>query len=127
MANVRLTLTGFEHTLKQLRRAPELFHKHAASAVGISSIELADRARALAPQDTGNLKRSITWDHTDGSLNGGAGVTSGAFYWWFLEHGTVNMTARPFFRPAAEEYRARFEQNIREIGPDVEAEMERGA
>lgn len=126
MATVRMTLEGFEKTMRQLARAPEVVKKHAADAVGRSSIEVASRVKALAAYDTGTLRRSIDWQHTDGDLTGWVGVGSDAFYWRFLEFGTVNMSARPFFRPAAEEYRSQFEQQFREIGDDIEAEMERG-
>lgn len=126
MATVRMKLEGYEHTLRQLARVPEVVQKHAAAAVGRSSIEVANSARVLAAYDTGTLRRSIDWQHADGDLTGWVGVGPDAFYWRFLENGTVNMTARPFFRPAAEGYRSKFEQQFREIGPDIEADMERG-
>lgn len=121
-----MTLEGYERTMRQLARVPEVVKKHSADAVGRSSIEVASRAKALASYDTGRLRNSIDWQHADGELTGWVGVGSDAFYWRFLEFGTVNMSARPFFRPAAEGYQEKFVQQFREIGPDIESEMERG-
>jgi len=122
-----MTLTGMEHTLRQLKRAPDVVKKKADDVVGLNAALVAAKARQLAPFRTGELRNGIDFDHKDGSLNAGAGIESGSpalRYWYFNEMGTVNMAARPFFRPAAEERRNGFIQDMRDIGPEVEREME---
>lgn len=105
-------------------KAPAVVRKHASLAVGFSALKIANRARALAPEATGLLKRSITSDHDNGALSAGVGIGSAAaFYWRFVEFGTVHMSAQPFFRPAAEEGQAEFVREIARIGPDVEADL----
>jgi hypothetical protein len=124
-----MTLTGMEHTLRQLARAPEVVRKHAALAVGYSALRVAQTARSLVPVDTGLLKSEITAQHKDGTLTGFVGTTSEAtFYWYPLEMGYQRngrqVAARPFFRPAAEQESASFIAQMRDIGPAVEHEME---
>lgn len=120
-----MTLTGMEHTLRQLARVPDVVKKHAAFAVGVSAVRVAQRARALVPVDTGFLKGEIDHLHNSGALTGFAGIRSrAAFYWYHVEMGTRFVSARPFFRPAAEEEAAPFIARVEDIGPAVEHEME---
>jgi HK97 gp10 family phage protein len=63
-------------------------------------------ARSRVRQRTGELYRAITWEPRPRSVSAVVGVSPSAFHWKFLEYGTVNMEARPFFRPAAEAMRA---------------------
>lgn len=127
MAAVKLQLVGMEQTLAALKRAPDVVAKHASQVIGRNAIKVATRARQLAPVGpTGELSRSIGWRHQDGQLFGGAGIEDGSpakRYWYFVEMGTVNTPAQPFFRPAAESTEGSFLQDMREIGPDVEQEM----
>jgi HK97 gp10 family phage protein len=124
MANgLRLRLEGMDLLQRRLELAPNVVKHHVSIAVGISSVRLAQRARELAPEDTGLLKREIRSDHEDGSLEAGVGVSKLAWYWGFLEFGTVNMSARPFFRPAAEEGQADLIRQIAEAGPDIEHQL----
>jgi HK97 gp10 family phage protein len=126
MAKVLMTLEGMDRTLAALRRAPEVTRVHASSAVGVSTFAVAQRARALVPVDTGNLKASIESSRVVGGLSGRVGVGAEAYYWRFVEFGTVGRSARPFFRPAAEEERDVFIQRMRDIGPKVERDLSGG-
>jgi HK97 gp10 family phage protein len=70
--------------------------------------------RASAPgqapmTDTGRLASSITFDQR-GDLT--AVVGSAIVYAVYLEYGTSQMAARPFFRPAVEAVRAKFERRL---------------
>jgi HK97 gp10 family phage protein len=125
MANVRLKLEGMQRLQSQLAKSPVVVKKHVSTAVGISAVSIAQRARELAPELTGLLKREITSTHDDGSLEAGVGVSKAGWYWGFLEFGTVNMSARPFFRPAAEEGQAKYIRQIADAGPDIENELTR--
>lgn len=70
--------------------------------------------RASAPgqapmSDTGRLASSITFD-TRGDLT--AIVGSAIVYAVYLEYGTSRMAARPFFRPAVEQIKAKFDRRL---------------
>lgn len=62
-----------------------------------------DRARALAPVDTGLLKREgiVKGDNTGDKID--IGWTKDGFYGRFLEHGTSKMAPRPHISPAWEQ------------------------
>lgn len=121
-----MTLDGMTRTLAALRRAPEVTRVHASSAVGASTFAVAQRARALVPVDTGTLRSSIEASRVVSGLVGRVGVSKDAYYWRFVEFGTVRQAARPFFRPAAEEERGVFIQRMRDIGPRVERDLSGG-
>lgn len=61
------------------------------------------RARALAPVDTGLLKREgiVKGDNTGDKID--IGWTKDGFYGRFLEHGTSKMAPRPHISPAWEQ------------------------
>jgi HK97 gp10 family phage protein len=121
-----MTLEGIERTLAALRRAPEVTRVHASGAVATSTFAVAQAARALVPVATGNLKAAIEASRVVNGLSGRVGVTKDAYYWRFVEFGTVHRAARPFFRPAAEAEREAFVQRMRAIGPKVERDMSAG-
>src|SRR5688572_10139319 len=129
MAQVRLKLEGMEQLQRQLAKAPDVVRKHVSTSVGLSTLRVMNRAKALVPVGaTGILKREIDHDHKDGSLTGWVGIrSSAAFYWRFVEFGTQHVGARPFFRPAAEENQQAFIRDVQNAGPDIEDEMERSA
>ena len=115
-----------EQTLRQLKRAPEVVKKRAADVVGVLSVRVAQRARNLVAVHTGELRRAIDWTHREGALTGGVGVDSSSpasRYWYFVEMGTVNMAAQPFFRPAAEASESEFVRDMRGIGPEIERDL----
>lgn len=127
MAKVRVTLDGFEATRRALVRAPEVARVHASSAVAASTFAVSLLAQSLVRVDTGLLKSSIGSTRTVSGLVGNVGITNrAAFYWRFVEFGTVKVPARPFFRPAAEQERSTFIQRMREIGPRMERDLSTG-
>jgi HK97 gp10 family phage protein len=122
-----MTLDGFERTRRALASAPELARVHASSAVATSTFAVAQRARSLVPVDTGTLKASIDTSRTVSGLTGRVGLSGNdAFYWRFVEYGTVKMPARPFFRTAAELERNAFIDRFRQIGALIERDMTAG-
>lgn len=122
-----MKLEGFERTRKALLSAPEAARVHASSAVAASTFAVAQRARALVPVDTGLLKSAIESSRTVTGLTGTVGLsTRDAFYWRFVEFGTRNMAARPFFRPAAEDERNTFIARFQNIGHLIERDLSSG-
>lgn len=83
-------------------------------AVRAGAVVFRDAVRANAPVSSGVLKRSISVDTVRGSATAGVKFKkvlakkkgkkgkhkSTPYYWYFLEHGTSNMPAQPFVRPA---------------------------
>jgi HK97 gp10 family phage protein len=107
-------LAELEKGLVELGRDVGLKGLSKATAAGARLIR--DRARALAPKDTGNLKKNIVVTKyrrvKDKSREtrhavvirskGKAGDKNNAFYGAFVERGTSKQPAQPFMRPAWE-------------------------
>jgi len=86
------------------------YTQRVVDAINEWAVMLRDRARQKAPLGpTGNLRRSIFADrrrpfHDKWQPSALAGVNASiAPHAHLVEFGTVKMSARPFFRPAAEE------------------------
>lgn len=71
-----------------------------------------DRARSLAPVDTGLLKREgiDKGDNTGDSIE--IGWTNDGFYGRFLEHGTSKMSPRPHLSPAWEQTQTQVDETM---------------
>jgi HK97 gp10 family phage protein len=122
-----MKLEGFAPLQRALVRAPDLVRVHASSAVASSTFAVAQRAKALVPVSTGNLKRAIGTTRTVNGLTGNVGITdASAYYWRYVEFGTRHAPARPFFRPAAESERDGFIQRMRQIGGRLERDLSSG-
>lgn len=129
MAKVSMRLEGFERLQKALASAPEVAKLHASQAISTSTVSVAQRARALVPVDTGTLKAAIESQSPKvRGLTGRVGLNASAArgYWFFVEFGTVNMAARPFFRPAAELERNAFIKRMQDIGSKMEHDLSAG-
>lgn len=98
MSSVRITGFNFAALSERMKRnIAEVLNEGAESAVSL--------AQQLAPVDTGFMKANIsqTAEASPNSLK--AAIESGADYSVFVEYGTVNMEAQPFFTPAFESAR----------------------
>lgn len=83
----------------QLHNAANLVDKVAEDWQAEHGEKWAELMRATAPVDTGHLRDSIRQVRP-------GGITMGDAYWWrFLEHGTVNMAPQPFINPAMKRIR----------------------
>ncbi len=122
-----MTLEGMDRTLRALQAVPQVARTHAADALQLSAYAVAKRASDLVPVASGELKRAITHETSEVSLVGRVGLASSPAnrYWYFVEFGTVNMSARPFFRPAAEMERNAFIRRMQQIGPMMELDLGR--
>ena len=95
--------------------------KVSRKAVRAGAVVFRDAVRANAPVRSGLLKRSISVDTVRGSATAGVKFKkvlakkkgkkgrhkTVPFYWYFIEHGTSEMPAQPFVRPA-------FDANIKQ-------------
>ena len=135
MIRPAVTFAGFKELdddFKLLSNAEQ--RKVSRKAVRAGAVVFRDAVRANAPVHSGLLKRSISVDTVRGSATAGVKFKkvlakkkgkkgkhkSTPYYWYFLEHGTSNMPAQPFVRPAfdasvkqAEE--AAFNQYLKDI------------
>lgn len=79
-------------------------------AVRLNGSELQTKAQEKSPVDTGQLKRSIGLEITDGGLT--AEVEPGVDYAAYQEYGTRFMNAQPFMRPSLKEQAKQFKQDL---------------
>lgn len=115
MIRPTVTFAGFKELdadFQLLSKAEQ--RKVSKKAVRAGAVVFRDAVRANAPVRSGLLKRSISVDTVRGSATAGVKFKkvlakkkgkkgrhkSVPFYWYFLEHGTSNMPAKPFVRPA---------------------------
>lgn len=80
--------------------------------------------KANAPEDKGVLKsaiRSKQMRHTQYPAVG-IFVNMKGYYWYFLEHGTSKMSARPFIRPAAD---SKHEEGIGKFKEKLKVEIDK--
>lgn len=75
--------------------------------------ELQAKAQRNAPIDTGNLKRSIGLESRDGGLTAESEAT--AAYAGYVEYGTRFMNAQPYLKPAFEEQKAKFKNDMKKL------------
>lgn len=87
---------------RALRRLPDFAQAEAQKTIDTTAFQIARLAASKAPFRFGTLKGAITWKSRPRSLSAVVAVDGDAFYWKYFEYGTVNMGARPMFRPAAE-------------------------
>lgn len=120
-----MTLTGMDGLIRALRETPDVVKEELKHAVTTTVFAIAQRMRATAPRDSGVLLRSISTS-TRG-LTGRVEIGVDAFYWPYIEFGTVKMQARPFIRPSAEMESSAFEQRLRDIARTIEHRFEQRA
>ncbi len=116
-----VTLIGRKEADRAISRLPEYVKGEVQIAATQTTVAIATRAAVLAPRSKdgshghppGFLATQIGWAASKG-ISAIVGVTRKAFYWKFLEYGTVKEQARPFFRPAADEERPRHLQRVKD-------------
>lgn len=111
---------GLDRLKRKLKRFPAVVEQEIRTAMETSANEIVALAKSLAPVDSGELRNSIGWTWGDapegamvlgtvrGNRSGNLVITiyaggGDAFYGRFVEFGTQNMPAQPFFYPS---YRA---------------------
>lgn len=110
---------------RALKRLPEFAREQSQKTIDTTAFHIARQAASRAPRRTGVLQGAITWKSRPRSLSAIVGVEGQAFYWKYLEHGTVKMGAKPFLRPAAEAMTADHEQRMMQGLERALTQMER--
>lgn len=130
-------LANFDTTIKIARNANrQVIHEIAEIITDRSKMNLS----ANSSVDTGRLKRAIyakkrrprnpDRPFSDVRVKHGADVPKDedAWYWHFIEYGTVSQPARPFIKPAADSVRMNITQIYRgKLGKQIEKRMARRA
>jgi len=99
---LEIKIEGLGEIQDVLKRFPAEIKTAVQRVLEYETVQIAERARQLAPVRTGALRASIytvTRDFLSVAL--GAAV----YYAGFVEYGTRKMAARPYLRPAIEEKR----------------------
>ena len=108
MARRNVSLKGVSELTMKLKSNANM--KDVKQIVKQNTAELTQGAQRKAPVDTGNLRRSITMDLSDGGLTGKVKPT--ADYAPYLEYGTRFQSAQPFVRPSFNKQKAQFKSDM---------------
>lgn len=117
------------------RIAPRVAHRLARATVHKIAGEVRKRMRQKAPKDDGTLRKSIHTQRRRGTpteavsdvrISHGQNVKHDAWYWRFVEFGTVLRAGQPFVQPTIDEMTPKIPQLYREeFGRRLERELER--
>jgi HK97 gp10 family phage protein len=120
-----MTLEGMDELQRAITNAPDAAKRHSQQAVSRSTFAIFSRIQAWASahRRTGGLLMGINWKAP--GLTGSVTIDN-AFYWRFLEYGTVNMKARPGVRPAAEQESETFIRRMQDFGDKLERDWSSG-
>jgi HK97 gp10 family phage protein len=108
VARRNVSLKGVSELTMKLKSNANM--KDVKHIVKQNTAELTQGAQRKAPVDTGNLRRSITMDLSDGGLTGKVKPT--ADYAPYLEYGTRFQSAQPVMRPAFNKQKAQFKSDM---------------
>jgi len=104
---------GLKEANAALRRLPEFAKAKAQREIDVTAFQVHAGALARVRRRTGFLALVLGWQSRPGTVSAVVGVENDtAFYWKFLEYGTVHMSAKPFMRPAAEAVEADHESRL---------------
>ena len=115
---VSLEMPGLKSLQRQLQSAPDHVRDRLGRVVGASTFRIYNMIRTGAWRRTGKLQQAIHYRIS--GLTGRVTIDADAFYWHFLEYGTVKMPARPVIRPAGDAELPEFERGVLNVGRDLE-------
>lgn len=106
-----MKITGIDALQKKLRKNATLDDvKHVVKS---NIVSMNKNMQNLAPVDTGNMKRSITSEFTDGGLTGTTEPHTD--YAGYVEYGTRFQSAQPFVKPAYNEQKGLFIKDLERL------------
>lgn len=107
----KVTIVGIESLGKKLRKNMDL--SAVKTVVKKNGAELQAKAQKKVPVDTGTLKRSIGLSVADAGMT--AEVEPKAHYGAYVELGTRFMNAQPYLKPAFDEQKRIFKQDMNKL------------
>lgn len=127
MTSTRVELVGLREAVAALRKLPVDMRADAQAAINTTAFQVARSAQASVRRRTGLLASRIEWEARPRSLSAVVRIAGDAFYWKFIEYGTVRMPARPFLRPAAMAAERDHEQRLNQAIDKSLRKLERSA
>lgn len=118
---------GLKEANRALKMLPDFAKSGAQQVMDSSAFQVARGAAQRVRYRTGFLKAHIEWESRPRSVTAVVGVDPQAFYWKFLEYGTVNMPASPAFRPAAQSVEGDHESRLVKALTEAANKVERAA
>lgn len=120
-----IAIEGFDYVDNMLGEfAPRIARNINRATILAVAGEVGKAARKHAPVDEGTLKKAIKWRSrraknpdrpvADVYIMRGKSQRYNAWYWHFVEKGTVKKRARPFIEPAIQEIKPRIGQLYKE-------------
>jgi len=125
---------GLREANKALRSLPALVQEELQPTFDATAFQVARAAASLAPElaepdprrERGVLKRAIDWKSRPRTLAAVVRIDHAkAFYWKFVEFGTIKHAAVSFFRRAAERLRNDHQARVIEALTRAKGRMER--
>lgn len=106
-----MKITGIDALQKKLRENATLDDvKHVVKS---NTVSMNKNMQNLAPVDTGNMKRSITSELTDGGLTGTTQPHTD--YAGYVEYGTRFQAAQPFVKPTFDVQKKVFKNDLERL------------
>lgn len=102
---------------RAITRAPEAAKNHSKDAVSKSTFAIFSRMQVRSsdgPYSRGGIRMGMRWSAP--GLTGNITIDAGAYYWKYVEYGTVHMKAKPFVRPSTEEEANTFIRRMQDFG-----------
>lgn len=106
-----LSIKGIDQLVKHLDKAASL--KDVQQVVKSNTSNMTANMQNLAPVDTGNMKRSITSEFTDGGFTGTTEPHTD--YAGYVEYGTRFQAAQPFVKPAFDVQKKVFKNDLERL------------
>lgn len=106
-----IKIGGLEKLQKKLKKNVTM--NDVKIVVKQNGAELQSKAQNNAPVDTGNLKRSIGLSIEDAGMT--AKVKPTADYAGYVEYGTRFMEAQPYMKPALDEQKQQFKNDMKKL------------
>lgn len=111
MARRNVSLKGVSELTMKLKSNANM--KDVKQIVKQNTAELTQGAQRKAPVDTGNLRRSITMDLSDGGLTGKVKPT--ADYASYVEYGTRFSPRQAFMAPSFNRQKEQFKRDMNQL------------
>lgn len=106
-----IKITGIDKLQMKLKKNVQM--SDVKKAVRKNGSELQKKAQKNAPVDTGTLQRSIALEMRDSGKT--AEVEPMVDYGAYVELGTRFMTAQPYLKPAFNEQKEKFKQDMKKL------------
>lgn len=118
-------------TCGRTRKIPELkkrIRSNANQAAYNFARAVVVEAKVRVPKRTGYLASQIKWERIspgvfDVFVDGNINTKTGAYYGIYVEYGTRNMAAQPYFKPSVEAQKVAFRRDMKAVFRDARIPM----